>query len=165
MKESMWGYIIIALGIVIIAVLVLAQRFSNVNEEDYYLSREIMKASMYDAVEFGTYRNTGELVMSKEKFVEVFIRRFAQSATTDRNYELNFYDIYEYPPKATVRIRTKTGSTTINNAGVDLNVDTYISGILELNTDNDISFVFTEDKDGKKTESRELFDSAVVTNN
>ena len=66
MKESMWAYLIIALGVVILAILMLVQRFTNVNEEDYFLSREIMKSAMYDAVDYGTYRKTGDLVMVKD---------------------------------------------------------------------------------------------------
>ena len=166
MKESLWGYIIIALGVVIIAILMFVQRFTNVNEEDYYLSREIMKSSMYDAVDYGTYRSTGELVMVKEKFVEVFIRRFAQSATADRTYELNFYDIYEYPPKATVRIRTKNVKGSVNGDAVDLDVDTYITGILELNKNNGMSFVISTEKDNKVVDTvTEDFDTTYYVNN
>lgn len=130
MKESMWGYLIIALGVVIIAILVFVQRLTTINEEDYHLSREIMKASMLDAVDYGTYMKTGKLVMSKEKFVAVFTRRFAESVTPDKSYTLNFYDIHEYPPKATVRISTSTGETSINGNGIDLDLNTFISAIL-----------------------------------
>ena len=130
MKESMWGYLIIALGVVIIAILVFVQRLTTINEEDYHLSREIMKASMLDAVDYGTYMKTGKLVMSKEKFVAVFTRRFAESVTPDKEYTLDFYDIHEYPPKATVRIGTSTGETSINGNGIDLDINTFISAIL-----------------------------------
>jgi hypothetical protein len=138
MKESMWGYLILALGVLIITILIFVQNLTNVNEEDYYLSREVMSASMYDAVDYATYRSTGKLVMFKEKFVEVFIRRFAQSVTADRDYEINFYDIHEYPPKATVRIRTKTNEAGVTQSGFDVDVDTYITGILELNANNEL---------------------------
>ena len=164
MKESMWGYLLIALGVVIIAILLLVQRLTNTNEEDYFLSREIMKASMFDAVDYGTYRSSGDLVMCKEKFVEVFIRRFAESATADKTYQLNFYDIHEDPPKATVKITTKTGTTSINGDGVNLNVDTYITGILELNSDDSITLNYEVDEDGKKYETSELIQSAVIMN-
>lgn len=131
MKESVWGYLILVLGLIIISILLLVQRLTTTNEEDYYLSREIMKASMADAIDYGVYRSTGELVMSKEKFVEVFIRRFAESIANSKAYTLEFYDIHEYPPKATVRIVTNTGSTNINSDEFDVNVNTFISAILE----------------------------------
>ena len=81
MKESMWGYFILSLGMLILAVMLLIQNLTSTNEEDFYLGREIMEAAMLDAVDYGTFRSTGELVMSKEKFVEVFIRRFADSVS------------------------------------------------------------------------------------
>ena len=59
MKESVWGYLILVLGLVIISILLLVQRLTTTNEEDYYLSREIMKASMADAIDYGAYRSTG----------------------------------------------------------------------------------------------------------
>ena len=131
MKESMWGYLIIALGIVIIAVILLVQRLTTTNEQDYFLSREVMKAAMADAVDYGSYRQSGKLVMSKEKFVAVFTRRFAESVPADRTYQLDFYDIHEYPPKATVKISTKSGETVVNDSMLDLDINTYITGILE----------------------------------
>ena len=131
MKESMWGYLIIGLGIVIIAVLLLVQRLTTTNEQDYFLSREVMKAAMIDAVDYGSFRESKKLVMSKEKFVAVFTRRFAESVPADRTYQLDFYDIHEYPPKATVKISTTSGETVIKDTMLDLDINTYITGILE----------------------------------
>lgn len=131
MKESIWGYLILVLGIIIIVILLLVQRITTVNEEDFYLGREVMEASMLDAVDYGTFRTTGRIVMSKEKFVEVFIRRFAESITNNKDYKLDFYDIYEEPPKATVRIRTVSGESTLNSDTFNIKLDTYMNGILE----------------------------------
>ena len=86
---------------------------------------------MIDAVDYGSYRTTGDLWMSKEKFVEVFIRRFAENVNGSRTYKLDFYDIHENPPKATVRISTTTGTSTVNSSDFDVNVDTLLNGILE----------------------------------
>ena len=138
MKESMWGYLIVSLGIIIIAVLFLIQRITTTNEQDYYLSREIMKAALNDAVDYGTYMKSGKLVISKEKFVAVFTRRFAESVPADRTYQIDFYDIHEYPPKATIKISTKSGETVVGNyvddyEAFDVNINTYITGILETN--------------------------------
>ena len=133
MKESMWGYFILSLGILILAVMLLIQNMTTTNEEDFYLGREILEASMLDAVDYGTYRSTGELVMSKEKFVEVFIRRFADSVSGDKTYTLEFYDIHEYPPKATVRILTNTGTTEIKDSDFDVDINTFLNGVLETN--------------------------------
>ena len=73
MKESMWGYLIISLGLLIITIILFVQRLTTTNEEDFYLGREVLEAAMIDAVDYGSYRTTGDLWMSKEKFVEVFI--------------------------------------------------------------------------------------------
>ena len=138
MKESMLGYLIVSLGIIIIAVLFLIQRITTTNEQDYYLSREIMKAALNDAVDYGTYMKSGKLVISKEKFVAVFTRRFAESVPADRTYQIDFYDIHEYPPKATIKISTKSGETVVGNyvddyEAFDVDINTYITGILETN--------------------------------
>ena len=134
MKESMWGYVILMLGIMIIAVIFFVQRLTTTNEQDYYLSREILRASMFDAVDMGSFglnNDNDKIVMSKEKFVAVFTRRFAESVSPDRTYQLDFYDIHEYPPKATVKITTNTGETVVNDSSFDLDVNTYLSGVLE----------------------------------
>ena len=134
MKESMWGYLILALGIVIVAVIFFVQRLTTTNEQDYFLSREILKASMLDAIDYGSYGanvNKDVFVMSKEKFVAVFTRRFAESVAPDRTYQLDFYDIHEYPPKATVKITTKAGETVVNEDILDVDINTYLSGIIE----------------------------------
>ena len=69
--------------------------------------------------------------MSKEKFVAIFTRRFAESVQPDRTYQLEFYDIHEYPPKATVKIVTNSGETVVNNDMIDVPINTYITSILE----------------------------------
>ena len=131
MKESMWGYLIVALGIVIIAIILLVQRLTTTNEQDYYLMREVLKGAMADSVDLGTFRTSEKIVMSKEKFVAVFTRRFAESVPDDRTYQLDFYDIHEYTPKATVKISTKSGETVIKDDLVDLDINTYLTGIIE----------------------------------
>ncbi|NLC48409.1 MAG: hypothetical protein GX758_03510 [Tenericutes bacterium] len=131
MKEAFWGYFLIALGLIIITVLLLVNRLTTTNEEGFYLGREVLEASMIDAVDYGTYRTTGRLVMSKQKFVEAFIRRFSESVTNNKTYKLEFYDIYEEPPKASVRIRTTSGSTAVKDDSFELTLDTNLNGILE----------------------------------
>lgn len=131
MKESSWGYGLVSLGLVILAVLMLTQRISTSSEEDFYLGREVLASSMIDAVDYGTFRNTGELVMIEEKFVEIFLRRFAESVSGNKSYKVDFYDIREYPPKASVRIRTSSGSTAIGSDSFEVSVDTLLSGVLE----------------------------------
>lgn len=132
MKHAFWGYFVVICGIVIVVILLLVQRMTTTTEEDFYLAREVLESSMIDAVDYGTYRTTGRLVMSEQKFVEVFIRRFAESVTNNKTYELDFYGIYEEPPKASVKVRTSSGNTAnIKDTVFDVNLDTLVSGILE----------------------------------
>jgi hypothetical protein len=131
MKESFWGYFLIALGLIIITVLLLVNRLTTTNEENFYLGREVLEASMIDAVDYGTYRTTGRLVMSEQKFVEAFLRRFSESVTNNKTYKVEFYDIYEEPPKASVRIRTTSGATAVKDDSFELTLDTNLNGILE----------------------------------
>ena len=144
MKESGWGYGIITLGLLVLTVIMLTQNLTTTNEEDFYLGREVLSASMIDAVDLGSYRNSGKLVMSKEKFVEIFLRRFAESVSTSKNFQIDFYDIREYPPKASVRIRTTSGETTIQNDSFEVNIDTLLSGVLETIVDRDY-FIYASD--------------------
>lgn len=163
MKESAWGYLIVILGVVIIAILLLVQRLTTTNEEDYYLSREVLKSAMLDAVDYGSYMNTHKLVMSREKFVAIFTRRFADSVTADKDYRIDFYDIYEYPPKATIRISTDTGETAINNDGINLEINTFITGILETTDDDGLfSTFYSVDGDVDNNNVTDINDSRTV---
>ena len=131
MKHSFWGYFVIVMGIAIIIIMLLIQRMTTTTEEDFYLAREVMEAAMIDAVDYGTYRTTGKLVMSEQKFVEVFLRRFSETVTNNKTYQISFYDIYEEPPKATIKIRTRSGTTNLDDESFDINLDTLVTGILE----------------------------------
>ncbi len=111
MKESLWGYWIVVLGISIMSVMILLQNYTTTNEQDYYMIKEVLEASMYEAVDYGYYRDTGELKMNAEKFTENFIRRFSETVNINKKYTISFYDIYEEPPAASVSIATSTNKT------------------------------------------------------
>ena len=132
MKEAFWTYLLIALGIFIFVVLLLVQDLTSTDEEDYYLTKEVMEASMIDAIDYGVYRQYGDIRMVKEKFYESFIRRYSESVKGIKTYKIEFYDVYEYPPKATVRIKTSTNEYTVKtDSAVDFDIVTVLSGILE----------------------------------
>ena len=135
MKESSWGYGIIFLGLVVLSVMMLTQNLTTTTEEDFYLGREVLSASMIDAVDLGTYRNSGKLVMSKERFVEIFLKRFAESVSATKTYQIDFYDIREYPPKASVRVRTMSNNVAVGEDSFEVSLDTLLSGVLETVTD------------------------------
>lgn len=138
MKESLWGYWIVVLGVSIMSVMILLQNLTTTSEQDYYMIKEVLEASMYEAVDYGYYRDTGELRMNTEKFTENFIRRFSESVNINKTYQINFYDIYELPPAASVEIVTKTQNSNFGQqAGAkeeSANVVNRLTGILYTNS-------------------------------
>ena len=132
MKEAFWTYLLIALGIFIFVVLLLVQDLTSTDEEAYYLTKEVMEAAMIDAIDYGVYRQYGEIRIVKEKFYESFIRRYSESVGGVKTYKIEFYDVYETPPKASVRVRTSTNEYTVStDSAVDFDIVTVLSGILE----------------------------------
>ena len=136
MKESMWGYWIIVLGVAIMSVMVLLQNMTTTNEQDYFLLKGCLEAAMYDAIDYGYYRDTGNYKMNQEKFTENFLRRFSEIININRDYDITFYDIYEQPPAASVSVQTNTktgsiGNTPIGEDGLDLTQ--RLTGILYSN--------------------------------
>lgn len=136
MKESLWGYWIVVLGISIMSVMILLQNYTTTNEQDYYVLKNVLEASMYDAVDYGYYRDTGELKMNTEKFTENFVRRFSEIVNINKTYNITFYDIYEQPPAASVAVTTKTSESNFGqsqNATESVDVVNRLTGILYTN--------------------------------
>lgn len=140
MKYAYWGFGMIMAGLIGIVFLVMFQSITINNETEYYVLKEAMEASMLEAVDLACYRyknkdNTcGEVVkISEQKFVENFTRRFVENMAGDvTKYTLEFYDIIETPPKASVIVTGTTQNYTIvtdSNEGFDLR--NALSGILE----------------------------------
>ncbi len=133
MQESYWGYWIILLGIFVIVIMMLLQSVTTGNTQDYLMMKEVTQAAMVDSVDFAYYRMYGEVKMNKEKFVENFLRRFAANVNIATNYHVAFYDLYEVPPKVTVRVSSKSGSARVtpNSESTSFDVVNDISAILE----------------------------------
>ena len=132
MKESYWGYWLIALGVFIIIIMMLISNVSTSSTQDYYLIKEISEAAMVDAIDYGYYRESGELRINREKFVENFLRRFAENVALS-TYQVDFYNIYEAPPKASVQVTTKSNTYQINSDSTSFDIVNRVDGILELN--------------------------------
>ena len=132
MKESFWAYLFIVLGLFVIVVMMLIQDVTTTDEEDFYLTKEVMEAAMVDSIDYGVYMDTGDIRIIESKFVENFTRRFADSVKNSKNYTLEFYDIYEDPPKATVKVSTSTKDYSVTtDSTVNFDILTVMSGILE----------------------------------
>lgn len=132
MKWSFTSVGLIVFGLIGLTIIILFQNITTNNENDYYLLKEVTEASMIDAINMDYYRQTGELKIIKEKFVESFTRRFAESTVfASSNYTINYFDIMETPPKATVSINTGIGEYTIYQDTSDYHVANTLSAILE----------------------------------
>lgn len=132
MKWSFATIGIILLGLIGVAVIILFQNVTTNNENDYYLLKEVTEAAMIDAIDIPYYRETGDLKIVTEKFVENFTRRFAESTIFVTNeYTINFYDIIETPPKVSVVINTDLGEYTINGNSDEYGIANKLDAILE----------------------------------
>ncbi len=125
---------VFAAGMIILAIMALAtvnviNNYSSGNELSESLLRETVESAMLDAVDISYYRVSGGLVrMDKEKFMEIFVRRFAQNVNDDKEYNIRVYDISELPPKVSVQVGSSTNATF---QGEDMDIVNRISGILE----------------------------------
>ena len=120
MKESFWGAFVVGLGITTIVLMFYFQTLTNTDEHNYTLLKETTEAAMTDAFDIATYNTTGNIRIYREKFVESFLRRFAQSASLANEYRIEIYDVNEYPPKVSIRIKSrKTQSLAILLGGQD----------------------------------------------
>ena len=75
---------ILAVGIIFLSLLALLlinvlTNYSTGSELDYYLVKETTDAAMKDALDMSYYWNCGMYRIDKEKFVESFLYRFADS--------------------------------------------------------------------------------------
>lgn len=142
MKESIWGYWLIMLGISVLTIMMLLQNYTTINQEDYYLLKEVTQAALYDSIDYNYYNKYGELKINREVFIEMFERRFANSIKSNKTYKTDFYEIFESPPKVSVRVSTSTSSFQVSNSISDLSVTNDIDAILEQNGDKIITVDF-----------------------
>lgn len=130
MKESFWGIFIIMLGVISVAFIYFFQTYTNTDEQNYLLLKEITEAAMYDAVDLSSYRATGTVRIDREKFVENFLRRFAESVTLGNTYVIKIYDVNETPPKVSLQVSTKLKSNVTNEI-MDFDIVNRLDAILE----------------------------------
>ena len=130
MKNAMWGYAIIVLGILAIGIIWFFAGATRTDQHNYNLLKETVEASMFDAVDLAEYRKSGEVVIDEEKFVENFIRRFAESADLANTYVIEIYDISTKPPKVSLKV-SSASETTATGEIMEFDVVNNIDAILE----------------------------------
>ncbi len=131
MKEALWGYWLVILGIFIVVVLLLVQSFTTTNTQDYYLVKSIAEASIEDSIDWSYYRLFGEAKINKEKFYESFIRRFAEEASIATTYTVEFTEVYEAPPKIGVKVSSKSSTFNVSGDETTFDIVNKIDAILE----------------------------------
>ena len=107
MKESMWGYLIIFLGVLAMGVIWFIANSTRTDQHNYNLLKETVESAMYDAIDLSAYRADGSVVMDEEMFIKSFTRRFASSADLSNEYKIEIFDISEEPPKVSLRVSSK----------------------------------------------------------
>lgn len=131
MSESFWGTFIIGAGVLIITVIFFMQKVTNTTEQNYTLIKETTQAAMQDAFDYASYIIDGKTIrINREVFVESFIRRFSQNASLANTYVIEIYDVNEYPPKVSLKVKTKEGKF-IANQEVTFDITNQIDAILE----------------------------------
>lgn len=108
MNKGMLSVGIILLSVIALLLLNVLSNYSTGGELDYYLVKETVDAAMVDAIDASYSRTCGLYRMDKEKFVESFLYRFADSVDINRGYNIAFYDINEVPPKVSVKVDSLT---------------------------------------------------------
>ncbi len=134
MNKSMWGVFVIMLGVASIFFITLFQTLTNTDEHNSQLLKEVTEAAMWDSVDYAYYRKSGSWKINKEKFVENFTRRFAESASKGREYKVDFYDVNELPPKVSVKVTSYVNSGglgALTGNGGSFTLSNKIDAILE----------------------------------
>ena len=126
----MWGYAIITLGILAVGIIWFFANVTRTDQHNYNLLKETTEAAMFDALDLTAYREDGTIRIEEAKFVENFIRRFAENADLSNEYRIDIYDISEAPPKVSLRVSSRK-DTTATGELVQFNITNNIDAILE----------------------------------
>ncbi len=125
------------IGVASILFIAFFQTITNTDEHNSQMLKEVTEAVMWDSVDYAYFRKTGYYKINKEKFVENFVRRYADNANLSRNYNIKFYDVNELPPKVSVKVTSSSGTNSVtaalpngeSNEGFD--ISNKIDAILE----------------------------------
>lgn len=130
MSKSFWGIFIIVLGVISIFFVNFFQNITNADEQNFNLLKETTEAAMYDAFDFASYRAYGAIRIDREKFVENFLRRFAQNVNLGNTYKIQIYDVNEMPPKVSIKV-SSTNTANFTGEAIDFDVTNKLDAILE----------------------------------
>lgn len=143
MNKGMLTVGVIMLAIMGLIMINIISNYSTGSELDYYLVKETAEAAMEDAIDVKYYRDNYALRIDKDKFVESFLRRFAESVDNTRYYRIGFYDLNEVPPKVSIKVDS---ATVLSFDSQNLTMSTTYDGILETSRKEDF-FIASEYND------------------
>ena len=153
MQSSYWGYWLIVLGVAIVGLSISVQGMTTNTTQDYYSLKEITDASMLESVDYGYYRDYNEVKINKEKFIEVFTRMLVETMGANDTYEVNFYEIYEAPPKVSVEVKSNSGA---NFTSANYDTISRIDAIIQIHAEQvkgngSVNNNVNENEDGDQT--------------
>ena len=143
MKESYWGYWFILMGVFIVVVMMFTQDATTSTTQDYYQLKEVANSAIYDSIDYAYYSQTKQVRMLKEVFVENFIRRFSETASMTDTYQIDFFDLYESPPKVSVKVTSATGDYNIAKENTAVDIVNSIDIVVEFDSASNV--INTED--------------------
>lgn len=130
MKESFWGTMILTFGVIAIIFIYFFQNITNTDQQNYNLLKETTEAAMYDSIDQVEYQKNGNIKINAEKFIENFIRRYAENASLSNTYVIEIYHISEYPPKVSLLVKSSE-STNATGEIMEFDITNRIDAILE----------------------------------
>ncbi len=151
MKEAYWGYWLVLLGIFVVVVMLLANDATTTNTQDYYQLKEVANSALYDSIDYGYFSQTKQVRILKEVFVENFLRRFAETVGVTDTYNVQFYDLYESPPKVSIKISTSTAGFIVGRDAA--NAEGTDDGITSLDVVNSIDLLLEFNDTGRTCSS------------
>ena len=118
-------------GVIAIILVYFFQSMTNTDEHNYTLLKEATEGAMIDAIDLAYYRTNGTVRIDQEKFVENFIRRFAESTQLSRTYVIKIYDVSEVPPKVSLQV-SSTEDTNVTGEIMEFDIVNRLDAILEV---------------------------------
>ena len=134
MQSSYWGYWLVLMGVAIVGLMISVNGLTTTSTQDHYAVREVVEASMLESVDYAYYRDYNEIKMNKEKFMEVFTRMLAENMSSTDTYQINFYEMYEAPPKVSVEVKSHSGTNFISTS--DYDVTTRVDAIIQIHAES-----------------------------
>ena len=113
MSSSYWGYWLTVFGVAIVGLSITINNLTTTTTQDFYSVSRANENALLASVNFAYYRDYNEVKIDKEKYYEIFIRDLSSDVRGTNTFDVNFYGVYEAPPKASVEVTTVAGGKTV----------------------------------------------------